>query len=336
MPLETIRNVVDSVHAGFSAMVSQVRPVPISSDTLTSLLTVVTVLASVGLGTWLLRAAPALMKLLRDRRQGKLEASAALSKQRRQDQRDMSDHYEEIITRLNRQHDEALAVWTQDRNRLIQERDQASAAHHALAIEAARMQDRLAIYQGIGPEGAERMDPVLVVSGAGRICWVNDPAGTFLGYTTLALLGHSILRVIAPERHEHVRELFRKLVVELMRQPPWYPIRHLVAGVAQRRDGSTIKICIIINGLRIPHKVTVPVPGGEPITLEVEVPAFRLHLRERWENEETAMNVPNISLNSSDGIPTVATTTGEEVQGEEDLGPDASAGSATPETGARP
>jgi PAS domain-containing protein len=272
-------------------------PIPGSTN---SLVVIVTTLATVGFGAGAVKIIGAIAAWWKAAREEKRLDQSGQTERRRADRREAIDHYENLIRRISAEHDESRALWTQERTQLIQERDRLSASYHYLVVQATMMQDRLAVYQGVGTGGAERMDPVLVMQGDGTIRWANDPAGTFLGYSTLSLFGQPMSRVIPRERHNFFRSELQRLNVDLDALPDNMPLRHAIAGKVRRRDGTTVRVCVLINGFRVKHACS---KCGQADKL----PVYRVHLRQRWEDSDLSLNPPNVPANSSDGIPITTT-----------------------------
>lgn len=278
-----------------------------SDDTLKIL---ATILVSVPVGTWIINFLTAWWKrqadkaklsneseAARDTRRREDEAARVL--QRREDEKGAVEHYLNIIRMKDEEYDENRNLWYKERAQLLKERDRISAAYHELVVQATMMQDRLLVFQGMGSEGAERMDPILVLDTAATIRWANDPAGTFLGWPTLGLIGQPVNKIIAPDRHAFFSGEFQQIIARLNSMPEGYPLLHRYVGRARRRDGSVIKVCVIINGFRLYEKVKWKAPDGRDAEQDVIIPVFRVHLRQRWETSDLAVASTPIPLNSS-------------------------------------
>jgi PAS domain-containing protein len=279
----------------------------VPSDVSQTVISIIAAIGTAGVGTFVLN-------WLRERREARSqskkedrESETARDTRRREDERGAIEHLNRIIEMKDREyeqqrkeHDEDKELWYKERAGLLRERDRISAAYQNLAVQATMMQDRLAVLQGIGPEGAERMDPILVLDDDAVIRWANDPAGTFLGWPTLVLIGQPVTKIIAPERHEFFAREFRQIVDRLMSLPDGYPLLHRYVGRAQRSDGSVIKVCVIMNGFRLYKTVKWRTPDGRDVEQEVVLPVYRVHLRQRWETSDVAARLVPIPSNSSD------------------------------------
>ena len=265
-------------------------------------LNLLTALGTAGFGTWLLN-------YIRERREARsrdrkeeMESEAARDTRRRQEDLDAIDHLNKIIERKDRDHEaerrrweESRNLWEKDRNGLIRERDRVILDSRNLQAQVTAMADRLAIYQGVGPEGAERMDPVLAMEADGTIRWANDPAGTFLRYyPTVSMIGKPMTTVIPPERHGIFRSKIDELVGRLMSLPDNFPLRHNHLGQIKRRDGSTTWVCVLLNLFRVRYTCSKCGNSGW-------VAVIRAHLRENWESAGVVAEQPLVPLNSSDG-----------------------------------
>lgn len=269
--------------------------VQLSSDFLNTLLAFVTALSAAGAGTWILKA-------LADRRAARMADEAGDADRKRAERKDVVTYYESLMERMRADHDRMRQLWDKEREGTIRERDRIRSDYYALREEAAQMRDRLAAMSGLGSEGIERMDPVVVMNDSGVICWLNDPACAFLGYRPMEILGQPIFKIIPPKRHDYVRGVLTAQSEKLLGLPEWQPIKHLESGVVMRRDESTMPIEVVINGFRIPCRS--PTPKGTETTW---IPAFRVHLRPRWTSTVSTVNMPDVTLNSADGFSELTT-----------------------------
>lgn len=278
--------------------------VHLSSEFVNSILAFVTALSAAGAGTWILKA-------LADRRSARMADEAGDADRKRAERKDVVTYYESLMERMRADHDRMRQLWDKEREGTIRERDRIRSDYYALREEAAQMRDRLAAMSGLGSEGIERMDPVVVMNDSGIICWLNDPACAFLGYRPTEILGQPIFKIIPSKRHAYVRGVLLAQTEKLLGLPDWQPIKHLESGVVMRRDESTMPIEVVINGFRVPCRF--PAPKGTETNW---IPTFRVHLRPRWTSTVTTVNMPDVTLNSADGFSDL--TTGDPSQSDSD------------------
>lgn len=272
-------------------------------------LTVIAALAAAGFGAGVVKLLPVLSQWVRDWSDVRRLDETSNHELQRIHRIELIDNYEKLIERLHKEYDESKRAWSAERSSILGDRDRLNDENRRLIIDNARMQDTLINYQGIGSEAAERMDPVLMINRFLVICWANEPTSAFLGYPLATLVGQPITKILPPNRHDPVRKIFRRMIDRFGEIPETACLRHFHSGTVLRRDGSNLNVSVTVHGFRVPEPVSIPCNCGKPVSCDIHVIVFRVHLRQRWGEDvsprDSALIVSVIDDLSSGNYPPV-------------------------------